>query len=220
MLRKQQVLKDNKHHKYINDFLEQYVLVPADKATNNIIVVCRNTTELSIVNPSTYISVNKDCSTLIAERVVDLAKWNIAVASKMKRLPTLYWLPKLHKSPYGSRFIAALDICTTKPLSRLLTGCLSLVMTHFREYCEGIFKNTGVNCFWIINNSQQVVNTLQNINITSTAKHMDSYDFSTLYTSIPHASLKNNINILIDEAFKVRGAQYLACNKMLLDTIP
>ena len=87
--------------------------------------------ELSIVNPSTYISVNKDCSTLIAGHVVDLAKWNIAVASKMKPLPTLYWLPKLHKSPYGSRFIAASNICTTKPLSRLLTSCLSL------EYCEG-----------------------------------------------------------------------------------
>ena len=97
---KQQVLKDNKHRKY--DFLEQYVLVPADKATNNIIVVCRKyylektLSELNIVNPSTYISVNKDCSTLITEHVVDLAKWNIAVASKMKRLPTLYaWLPKL-----------------------------------------------------------------------------------------------------------------------------
>ena len=43
--------------------------------------------ELSIVNPSTYISMNKDCSTLIAEHVVDLAKWNIAVASEMKQLP-------------------------------------------------------------------------------------------------------------------------------------
>ena len=124
MLRKQQVLKGNKHRKYINDFLEQYVLVPADKATNNIIVVCRKyyleiiLSELSI----------KDCSTLIAEHVVDLAKWNIAVASEMKQLPTLYWLPKLHKSPYGSRFIAASNICTTKPLSRHLTGCLSLVM--------------------------------------------------------------------------------------------
>ena len=32
------------------------------------------------------------------------------------------------------------------------------------------------------------------------------------YTSIPHDSLKNNMNILIDEAFKVRGAQYLSCN--------
>ena len=56
----------------------------------------------------------------------------------MKQLPTLYWLPKLHKSPYGSRFIAASNICTTKPLSRLLLGCLSLVVTHFREHCEGI----------------------------------------------------------------------------------
>ena len=65
-------------------------------------------------------------------------KWYIVVASKIKELPTLYWLPKLHKSPYGSRFIAASNICTTKPLSRLLIGCLSLVVTQFREYCEGI----------------------------------------------------------------------------------
>ena len=68
MSRKQQILKDNKHRKYVNDFLEQYVLVPADKATNNIIVVCRKyyleiiLSELSIVNPRTYISVNKDCN--------------------------------------------------------------------------------------------------------------------------------------------------------------
>ena len=33
MVRKRQILKDNKHRK---DFHEQYVLVPADKATNNI----------------------------------------------------------------------------------------------------------------------------------------------------------------------------------------
>ena len=52
--------------------------MPADKATNNIIVVCRKyyleiiLSELSIVNPSIYISMNKDCSTLIAEHVVDL----------------------------------------------------------------------------------------------------------------------------------------------------
>ena len=35
------------------------------------------------------------------------------------------------------------------------------------------------------------------------------------YTSIPHDSLKNNMNILIDEAFKVRGAQYLSCNNKM-----
>ena len=29
------------------------------------------------------------------------------------------------------------------PLSQLLTSCLSLVMTHFREYCEGIYNLPG-----------------------------------------------------------------------------
>ena len=38
---------------------------------------------------------------------------------------TLYWLPKLHKS---TRFIAASNKCTTKPLSSLLTDCLTSVL--------------------------------------------------------------------------------------------
>ena len=32
---------------------------------------------------------------------------------------SFYWLPKLHKNPYGHRFIAAASACTTKPLSKL-----------------------------------------------------------------------------------------------------
>ena len=50
-------------------------------------------------------------------------------------------------------------------------------------------------------------------NMYSRAKHLDTYDFSTLYTSIPHDFLKHNIRKLIVEAFKVRGAQYLAISK-------
>ena len=86
----------------IKDFHEQYVLVPADKATNNIIVICKKyyleiiLSELSIVNPCTYINVNKDCSTLIAEHLHALTKWNISIPAEMKQLPTIYWLPKLH----------------------------------------------------------------------------------------------------------------------------
>ena len=54
-----------------------------------------------------------------------------------------------------------------KSLSELLTSCLSLVMIHFKEYCEGIYKNTGIHCFWIINNSQQVI---KDINTSTKAK--------------------------------------------------
>ena len=156
---------------------------------------------------------NLDCSTLISKHIDDMKRWNISIPSVMQGLPSFYWLPKMHKDPYGARFIAASSKCTTKPLSKLLTSCLSLVMIDFKEYCEGIYRNTGIHCFWIVNNSQQVISTLKDINTSAKAKHYDSYDFSTLYTSIPHDSLKNNMSLLIDEAFKVRGAVYLSVNK-------
>ena len=102
-------------------------------------------------------------------------------------LPLFYWLPKLHKQPYGTRFIAASNKCTTKPLSRLLTSCFKLITKHYEQYCNGTSCRTGVNCFWIINNSQQVLLTLNIINYFSTARH---FDITTLYTSIPHTTLK------------------------------
>ena len=41
-------------------------------------------------------------------------------------------MPKLHKSPYSHRFIAASSACTTKPLSKLLALCLKL-LRHYKE---------------------------------------------------------------------------------------
>ena len=43
------------------------------------------------------------------------------------KVPTLYWLPKLHKKPYKARFIAISSSCTTTELSKLLTSCLTAV---------------------------------------------------------------------------------------------
>ena len=74
------------------------------------------------------------------------------------------------------------------------------IHVHTCTYCthvHGIY-NMGVNCFWIIDNSQQVLSELHKI---STAKHFDS---SILYTSILHDSLKLALVSLIQEAYKVR----------------
>ena len=130
----------------------------------------------------------------------------IKVVPELRCLPSFYWLPKLHKQPYGTRFIAASNKCSTKPLSQLLTTCLQMISCHFKQYCSGIYSRTGVNCFWIIDNSQQVLSALHNINYFSTAKH---FDFSTLYTSIPHTDLKTALISLIKEAYRVRDNIYL-----------
>ena len=53
------------------------------------------------------------------------AKFGVFVDEDHSKLPTLYWLPKLHKRPYKSRFIANSSSYTTTKLSILLTSCLT-----------------------------------------------------------------------------------------------
>ena len=87
------------------------------------------------------------------------------------------------------------------------------LLCSFKEYYNGIFRNSGRNCFWIVNNSLQVFSHLSTLNKGSKAKHLDTFDFATLYTNIPHVSLKCNLKVLINEVFKVQGAQFLSLNR-------
>ena len=54
------------------------------------------------------------------------AKFGLFVDEDHSKLPTLYWLPKLHKRPYKSRFIAYSSACTTTELSILFDFLASL----------------------------------------------------------------------------------------------
>ena len=116
-------------------------------------------------------------------------------------------MPKLHKNPYNYRFIAASHKCTTKPLSRFLNSALRLILKHFREYCLGIYRNTGVNAFWIVENSLEVLDSLRSI--PTRKAQLASFDFSTLYTAIPHNLLKDKITNLIHSAYTCRKSQYI-----------
>ena len=91
-------------------------------------------------------------------------------------IPSFYWLPKLHKNPCGNRFIAASNACSTKPLSQLLTACLT--WTTIRSVKNG-FSITVI----------QIIT----INKSGQAECFDSYDFSTLYISIPHQLCKREL---------------------------
>lgn len=46
---------------------------------------------------------------------------------KEKDLPQIYWIPRLHKTPYTARFIAGSSSYTTARLeSKLISECLKL----------------------------------------------------------------------------------------------
>ena len=111
-------------------------------------------------------------------------------AKNNKAIPKLH----VHKTPYKARFIAGSSSCTTTRLSKLITECLKLVGTHCTAYCKTIRVRTGVNCMWIINNSMDVIRALEEKQLS--LNHVSTWDFSTLYTSLPHAQLKKQLHEL------------------------
>ena len=123
----------------------------------------------------------------------------------------MYWIPKLHKNPYKARFIANSSACTTTHLSKLLTSCLTAVKCHVIRYCEKVYENSGMNLFWSIKNSGEVIDKLRCQQFQ--ASSLSTYDFSTLYTSLPHELIKNKMQKLIQSVFARENTTFLACNK-------
>ena len=50
----------------------------------------------------------------------------VKAKEKQGKVPTLYWLPKLHRT-YKARFIANSSSCKTTELSKVLISCLTAV---------------------------------------------------------------------------------------------
>ena len=68
---------------------------------------------------------------------------SVCVNEGQDKLPTMYWLPKLHKRPYKARFIANSSSCTTTELSKLLTSCLTAIKSHVIRYCETVYETSN-----------------------------------------------------------------------------
>ena len=121
-----------------------------------------------------------------------------------KNLPYLYWTPKLHKVPFKHCFIAGSSTCTTKDLSCLLTKVLTTVKDGLIRYNNTKTSRNGVNSMWIVKNSTSLLSSLDQLDVR-TATSVQTYDFSTLYTSIPHNLLNSRITALIHNSFKSRN---------------
>ena len=109
------------------------------------------------------------------------------------KFPSLYWTPELHKSLYKHRFIASFH-CTTKPLPVLLTRILSAIKEKLSNLSSVIFSLTGINEMWILKNSSELLqkmNSFYYLKITS----VQTFDFSTMHTSISHQKLKDRMHI-------------------------
>ena len=195
------------------DLQNKYVFVLADKAQNNIIIICKRyyietlIKELGLDNcstptgNSTYTSCQMSSEDIVNTHDAFMKSLGIELSDDDKRLPYIYWTPKLHKYPVKHCFIAGSSKCTTKQLSSLLTKILRVVKTGLEKYCSIKTSHTGVNNMWILKNSTNLLSSLSHLGVHR-ATFIQPFDFSTLYTSIPHDLLKSRMNSIINNVFK------------------
>ena len=102
---------------------------------------------------------------------------------------------KLHKDPYKYRFIAGSAKYSTKSIQFFLQSCVHIVSKIFRSTAIQPTLESGES--YVDSQELEHLKAPKINHITS----IKSFDFSTLYTSIPHDKLKSRLASIIRNSF-------------------
>ena len=204
---------------YISGLHEKFVICPIDKAGHNFAIVCKKfyidiiKKELGVYTTAMGNDVYQPVSYNIDDLVMKHAEilkedFNITLKDTDRNVPLIYWISKQHKNPYKFRFISGASHCTTKPLSVELSYILKLIKNHFKNYCQKIYKNSGLQMYWSVDNSLECLNKFGK----DEASSIHTYDFSTLYTNLPLKDIHEKLTELICRMFKNSYAMYISVN--------
>ena len=206
-------LSDSVVLEYLNQLHRRFVIVTIDKAANNFAFICKKFYVARLLQEvglngegnETYSNVDKEAIDLVSENEKYLEKFGLKLDEKSKSLPIMYMSPKMHKSPIGFRFIVASKVCSTKPLTEVVSRVFKMLFNHVESFHRKSKFYSPFNKFWVVQNSFPVINHLNKINAKRKAKSISTFDFSTLYTSIPHNLLINVLCNIIDFVFQGRA---------------
>jgi hypothetical protein len=138
-------------------------------------------------------------------------QFELMLDEDMEKLPPMHWTPKIHKQPTGARFIIGSKKSSLKPLGKAITKIFKVLFHHKRRMCRKLnIYNNGRKFFWCIDNHQEVIDTLDRISNKNNAQSIATYDFSTLYTKIPHDQLITALNKIIDSTFNDTDRQLIS----------
>ena len=100
-----------------------------------------------------------------------------------------------------------------KPLSKAVTKTFKLFYRQIEKYNSKSDFNSTAKTFWVIQNNEDVLKSIRKINRRNSARSINTYDFSTLYTKIPHQKLLEVLNELVDFCFKGGTDEQLSLTK-------
>lgn len=187
--------------KYLRWLKRYLVVVPADKAANNVVFVCKTAYVKQLRQ-----ELDKPVYATVADTAEDIVQRQRNYLSRRKLddgkngLKYLYWMPKIHKR--GERYIAGGVNCSTRKVSVVTAKALQLVLNTLRVRDDNILRATGVRRFFVVNGYEEVADFLrrwprrEELRRTTNrfiAANLYTGDFSTMYTTIPHDDLVEQI---------------------------
>lgn len=194
------------------------VISVTDKADKNFTLVCKNFYKYTLIQElqtqggayepvnltaqqiyerySTQLLAGK-CPTLVRSKLLD------ACRRREFRLPLLYWLPKMHKSPPKARFIAASSNVMTTPLAQALTPMLVLIRNQLKARDQQHLTDTGVSRCWFVNGYDEVAQRIRHQPgpLDHQQSSLNTFDFSTMYTALDLSDVEHCLHVAIHEAF-------------------
>lgn len=129
-------------------------------------------------------------------------KVNLSIVELDKLLPTLYWLPKMHKITIGARFKVALKKGSTKRLSDTIFKIFKALFnavesSHNKSLFYSWCKKSLVAQFFF-----PIVTKLNKNNIKKNVKFVSPFGFSSLHTTIPQKPLLKIFSEVVNFHFK------------------
>ena len=98
------------------------------------------------------------------------------------------------QAPYKNFVIAGVN---ESKLS-LMPDCIASLRfkNHVNKYCATVYERKSKNLFWSIKNSGEILNKLKSR--LYLASSLSTYDYSTLYTTLPHNLINEKLKEFIE----------------------
>ena len=118
----------------------------------------------------------------------------------------------MHKIQSGARFIVAGKKCNEQ-LSKHVTSAFKLCYSQIDAYHKKTYYFSGTKTFWVIQNNSFPLECINKTSKRKNAKQISIFDFSTLYTKIPHDKLLDILYKGANFVFKGGTRDYIVINK-------
>ena len=150
----------------------------------------------------TYVPADLTLDEILHDNFLHNEHFGLKLHSVSFTLPIMYWMPKMHKNPVGFRFIVASSNCSTKPISKAVSAIFNLIYNQTENFHQKAKFLSNYNKFWVLKDVSPITDIIKKVNSRNNAKSISTFDFSTLYTKLPHRDLIDKLSEVIDLVFE------------------